>query len=116
MVKGKFVLFLVSVLVFQVSCPSAIAAKPGGGGGNSCQNPVPVNPVWNSCTTGSPLSGCLDNTFNGNGLETTAIAGSPEPVAVKQDAAGNLFVIGQTNYSNGTGAVAIVHYLSNGIL
>jgi len=44
------------------------------------------------------------------------ISGNSEPVAVKQDSAGNLFVIGQVNYSNGTGAVEIVHYLANGAL
>jgi uncharacterized delta-60 repeat protein len=112
-IKAKFVLPLVSALIFQVADLSAGAKTPGGG--TACQNPVPINPVWNSCFT-SQLSGCLDSTFNGTGFETTAISGNAEPVAVKQDSAGNLFVIGQVNYSNGTGAVAIVHYLANGAL
>ena len=111
--KARLALALVTTLMFPVLDLSA-AGKPGGGTG--CQNPIPINPVWNSCTSGSQLSGCLDATFNGTGLETTSISGNPEPVAVKQTAAGNLFVIGQVNYSNGTGAVAIVHYLPNGQL
>ena len=114
-VKASFVLSVVSALMFQVSGLSAAAAKPSGGG-NSCQNPVPINPVWNSCTN-RQVPGCLDTTFNGTGLETTAFAGNPEPVAVKQEVgSSNLFVIGQANYSNGTGAVAIVHYLQDGTL
>lgn len=112
--SAKSVLLMVSALMLQVAS-QAIAAKPGGGG-TGCQSPVPVNPVVNSCTTNSDLPGCLDATFNGTGLVTTGVNGTLEPTAVKQDAAGNLFVIGQVNYSNGTGALVIVHYLADGTL
>jgi uncharacterized delta-60 repeat protein len=111
--KARFVLPLVSTLMFYVADLSA-AGKPGGG--NACQNPVPVNPVWDSCTTGSQLSGCLDSTFNGTGLATTAFGGNAEPVAVRQDVNGNSYVIGQVNYSDGSAALAITRYLVNGTL